>query len=238
MLSNGTGRLAVLIDAENISAKYAVPLFEEIAKLGEASVRRLYCDVQSASSTAWLELQPQLGLVPVHQPKNTVGKNASDIALVVDAMDLMHSGRFDGFVLVSSDSDFTRLAQRLREEGLDVVGMGEQKTPLAFRMACKLFITVENLTQSASTAEKPKGNGKGDGPDLNTAYQMISNAAADTNDPEGWAGLAFLGQQLTKRYPDFDARSFGYKRLSELIRAINRFEETGEGADHKIRPRS
>ena len=130
-----TKLLAVLIDADNTSPKYAKALFDEIASLGEASVRRCYGDFSSNQMAGWSKVTAEFGLVPTHQPANTVGKNASDIALVIDAMDLMHSGRFDGFCLVSSDSDFTRLASRLREQGLDVFGIGMQKTPEAFRKA-------------------------------------------------------------------------------------------------------
>ncbi|MDJ0825896.1 MAG: NYN domain-containing protein [Rhodobacter sp.] len=239
MNGNNTDRLAVLIDAENIAAKFAGAIFEEIATLGEASVRRLYCDVQSPSVKPWLDKQTVLGLVPIHQPKNTVGKNASDIALVIDAMDLLLGQRLDGFVLVSSDSDFTRLAQRIREQGVDVFGMGEQKTPRAFRMACKRFVTVENLAnekQSESDSENTEPSSIT--LELNHAFQLIGNVITDTNDPDGWASLAWLGSQLIKRYPDFDPRSYGHKRLTDLVRAIGRFEETGEGTDHKIRPKS
>ena len=132
--------LAVLIDADNTSPTYAEAIFDEIASLGEASVRRIYGDFSSAQLRGWAKVLADFGLVPHHQPANTVGKNASDIALVIDAMDILHSGRFDGFVLVSSDSDFTRLASRIREQGLDVYGLGQRKTPSAFVKACKRFI--------------------------------------------------------------------------------------------------
>ena len=132
--------LAVLIDADNTSPKFAGAIFEEIAAIGEASVRRCYADFSSQQMAGWNKVQAEHGLVPLHSPAYTVGKNSSDIALVIDAMDLMHTGRFDGFVLVSSDSDFTRLASRIREQGLDVYGIGQQKTPEAFRRVCKRFI--------------------------------------------------------------------------------------------------
>ena len=138
--------LAVLIDADNISAKYAEAMFEEIASLGEASIRRIYGDFAGGGPQGWSKDKlAALAIVPHQQFANTTGKNASDIALVIDAMDILHSGRFDGFVLISSDSDFTRLASRIREQGLDVFGMGMRKTPAAFVKACKRFIYVENL---------------------------------------------------------------------------------------------
>ena len=138
-------RLAVLIDADNASAKIADGLFEEIAKIGEASVRRIYGDFSSARSKGWADILSKHAIIPQQQFAYTTGKNASDITLVIDAMDLLHSGRFDGFCLVSSDSDFTRLAARIREQGVDVFGFGEQKTPESFRQACRRFVYTENL---------------------------------------------------------------------------------------------
>ena len=143
-------RLAVLIDADNASAKIADGLFEEIAKIGEASVRRIYGDFSSTRSKAWADTLSKHAIIPQQQFAYTTGKNASDITLVIDAMDLLHSGRFDGFCLVSSDSDFTRLAARIREQGVDVFGFGEQKTPESFRQACRRFVYTENLLPAAS----------------------------------------------------------------------------------------
>jgi hypothetical protein len=149
--------LAVLIDADNISAKYAEAMFDEIASLGEASIRRIYGDFAGGGPQGWTKDKlANLAIVPHQQFANTTGKNASDIALVIDAMDILHSGRFDGFVLISSDSDFTRLASRIREQGLDVYGMGMRKTPAAFVKACKRFIYVENLVPSSGTKKPPE----------------------------------------------------------------------------------
>src|SRR6188472_1410865 len=145
-------RLAVLIDADNASAKIVDGLFEEIAKIGEASVRRIYGDFSAARSKAWAEILSKHAIIPQQQFAYTTGKNASDITLVIDAMDLLHSGRFDGFCLVSSDSDFTRLAARIREQGADVFGFGEQKTPESFIQACRRFIYTENLLPEAIAA--------------------------------------------------------------------------------------
>src|SRR6202047_2787341 len=150
-------RLAVLIDADNTSARLAVGLFEEIAKIGEASVRRIYGDFSGTRLKSWAEILSTHAIMPHQNFAYTAGKNASDIALVIDAMDLLHSGRLDGFCLVSSDSDFTRLAARLREQGADVYGFGEQKTPESLRQACRRFIYTENLLPDAQAATPEEG---------------------------------------------------------------------------------
>ncbi|WP_112320537.1 NYN domain-containing protein [Oceanibium sediminis] len=230
MSTNETPLLAVLIDADNTSYKAADAIFEEIASLGEASVRRIYGDFSSSTMKGWSNAQAALGIVPHHQPANTVGKNASDIALVIDAMDLLHTGRFDGFVLVSSDSDFTRLAQRIREHGNDVYGIGQKKTPEAFRMACKRFIYIENLGAAAPAAEaKPKAES------LSAGEQLVRSALGDVEDDAGWAELGRVGMQLSKRYPDFDPRTWGHRKLLDLIRAMKSLETRSEGNAHYIR---
>src|ERR1700732_3724394 len=150
-------RLAVLIDADNASARIAAGLFEEIAKIGEASVRRIYGDFSGTRLRAWADILSTHAIMPHQNFAYTPGKNASDIALVIDAMDLLHSGRLDGFCLVSSDSDFTRLASRLREQGADVYGFGEQKTPESLRQACRRFIYTENLLPDAQAATPEEG---------------------------------------------------------------------------------
>ncbi len=205
--------MAVLIDADNTSPKWTKAIFEEIASLGEASVRRCYGDFSSQQMVGWNKVQAEFGLVPHHQPANTVGKNASDIALVIDAMDLMHSGRFDGFVLVSSDSDFTRLASRIREQGLDVYGIGAKKTPDAFRKACKRFIFLENLGGEAEEVKPKRG-------DLNEARDVIVKAMDGIESDDEWYALGQLGQYITAANPDFDTRTYGRKKLSELVADI------------------
>ncbi len=152
-------RLAVLIDADNTSAQWSEAIFEEVATIGEASVRRIYGDFSGSQLASWQQKLTAHAVVPHQQFAYTKGKNSSDIALVIDAMDLLHSGRFDGFVLVSSDSDFTRLASRVREQGLDVFGIGKQGTPESFRKACKRFIFIENLLAAAGSAEAAAGGG-------------------------------------------------------------------------------
>ena len=213
--------LAVLIDADNTSPKYTKAIFDEIAILGEATVRRCYGDFSSQQMSGWSKVQAEFGLVPHHQPANTVGKNASDIALVIDAMDLMHSGRFDGFVLVSSDSDFTRLASRVREQGLDVFGMGMQKTPDAFRKACKRFIFLENLD---SAPEKSTGSKPGKVHDLTAARDLIFKAMESIDQDDEWYRLGDIGQVITAANPDFDTRSFGKRKLSDLVAELKVFE--------------
>ncbi|MFQ6546371.1 NYN domain-containing protein [Aestuariibius sp. 2305UL40-4] len=224
--------LAILIDADNTSPKFAGAIFEEIASLGEASVRRCYGDFSSQQMAGWNRVQADHGLVPLHSPANTVGKNASDISLVIDAMDLLHSGRFDGFVLVSSDSDFTRLASRIREQGLDVYGIGQQKTPEAFRKACKRFIFLENLGQETTQAQVPKGE-RGKSRPVNEARDIIFRAMDAIGQDDEWYGLGPLGQYITAANPDFDTRTYGKKKLSDLVKEI-RMLETKRGDDNQL----
>ena len=150
-------RLAILIDADNASPRMVAGLFEEAAAIGEASVRRIYGDFSGTRLKGWAEVLSTYAIIPHQNFANTTGKNASDIALVIDAMDLLHTGRFDAFCLVSSDSDFTRLAARIREQGVDVYGFGERKTPESFRKACKRFIYTENLVPMVAAGEPPAG---------------------------------------------------------------------------------
>jgi len=228
-------RLCVLIDADNVPASYAEAIFEEIASLGEASVRRIYGDWSAQRLNKWAEKVAALGLVADQQFSNTKGKNASDIGLVIAAMDFLHSGLFDGFVLVSSDSDFTRLAARVREQGLDVYGIGEKKTPEAFRMACKRFIYVENLgpadapavpaatAPAPAPAPEPARTASGKEPP-NKAIPLIVSAMRAI-DPDGeWYSLGQIGQYITQGNPDFDTRTYGSAKLSDLIRKLPRFE--------------
>ena len=229
--------LAVLIDADNTSPRHAGAIFEEIASLGEASVRRCYGDFSSTQMSGWNKVQSEHGLVPLHSPAYTVGKNSSDISLVIDAMDLLHTGRFDGFVLVSSDSDFTRLASRIREQGLDVYGIGQQKTPEAFRRVCKRFIFLENIAGAAPVpkptppGERPKAAPeKPDAPapraasPLTEARDIILRAMDAIDQEEEWFALGPLGQYITAANPDFDTRSYGRKKLSDLVQDLKVFE--------------
>ncbi|MDR3534194.1 MAG: NYN domain-containing protein [Rhodopila sp.] len=230
-------RLAVLIDADNAPPQIATGLFEEIAKLGEASVRRIYGDFSGTKLKSWAEHLSQHAIIPHQNFANTPGKNASDIALVIDAMDLLHSGRFDGFCLVSSDSDFTRLAARIREQGLDVYGFGEQKTPSAFRQACKRFFYTENLLPPPPKPPEPPRPAKTEKPDakpeakparviepVSAALELLRKAVAQLADEDGWARLGAVGAYVLTLAPDFDTRSYGYSKLSSLVTKSGQFE--------------
>lgn len=220
-------RLAVLIDADNASARIAPGLFEEIAKIGEASVRRIYGDFSSTRLKSWADILATHAIMPHQNFAYTSGKNASDIALVIDAMDLLHSGRFDGFCLVSSDSDFTRLAARIREQGVDVYGFGELKTPESFRQACRRFIYTENLLPEAPAPAEP---GKPDTRPASTtrplsqATALIKTAMAQLEDDDGWVALGGVGQRLAVLSSDFDPRTYGYAKLGDLVEKTGSFE--------------
>lgn len=233
-----TARLAVLIDADNASAKIADGLFEEIAELGEASVRRIYGDFSSTRSKGWADVLSKHAIIPHQQFAYTTGKNASDITLVIDAMDLLHSGRFDGFCLVSSDSDFTRLAARIREQGTDVYGFGEQKTPESFRQACRRFIYTENLLPEAMAGAQEAGSMKKPLQPISKATPIIKKVLSQMEPDDGWVPLGALGTQLANLASDFDARNYGFRKLSDLVRKTNAFEiDHPEGGILKIRER-
>ena len=220
----GAPDLAVLIDADNTSARYAQAIFEEIVKLGEANVRRIYGDFSGSRLAGWDAAIQSLAILQHQQRSNTRGKNAADIALVIDAMDLLHKGRLDGVCLVSSDSDFTRLAQRLREDGLVVYGFGERKTPKAFRNACSRFIYLENILEAepekgsadagaARTRKKPPKK----------AVPIIAKAMEDGGD-DGWVHLGEVGSRIQAAAPDFDPRTYGCANLSTLAEKSGGFE--------------
>jgi len=234
-------RLAVLIDGENASARIAEALFTEIATLGEASARRVYGDAASPALKGWIDVLARWAIQWQQNFQNTKGKNSGDIALVIDAMDLLHSGRFDGFCLVSSDSDFTRLAARIREQGVPVYGFGERKTPESFRQACTRFIYTENLTapgaasadgSEAAAPAPPAGARK-----PSEVVQRIEAAVRDMDeDGDGWVVLSGIGSRLRNAYPDFDQRTYGHAKLSDLIRATGRFDvEAGAGGAMRVR---
>jgi uncharacterized LabA/DUF88 family protein len=210
-------RLAVLIDADNTSAKIADRLFQEIAQLGEASVRRIYGDFTRTALRGWTDILSKHAIIAQQQFAYVTGKNASDIALVIDAMDLMHSGRFEGFCLVSSDSDFTRLAARIREQGLDVFGFGERKTPESFRQACRRFIYTENLLVDVPAQTRALQT-------PSDAVPLLKTAIGQMESEDGWVGLGALGTRLANLAPDFDPRSYGVAKLSDLVRKSGAFE--------------
>lgn len=227
-------RLAVLIDADNASAKIADGLFEEIARIGEASVRRIYGDFSNDRSKGWAEILSKHAIIPQQQFAYTTGKNASDITLVIDAMDLLHSGRFDGFCLVSSDSDFTRLAARIREQGVDVYGFGEQKTPESFRQACRRFVYTENLVGGTANSQDAAARSQPLQPP-DKAARMIKNIIAEMDSEDGWVALGEVGKRLTNLASDFDPRTFGARKLSDLVRRTNSFEIEPKSGSMRIR---
>jgi len=249
-------RLAVLIDADNAQASIVEGLFEEIAKFGVASVKRIYGDWTAPQLISWKKVLLNYSINPVQQFAYTKGKNATDSSLIIDAMDLLYTRRFDGFCLVSSDSDFTRLASRLREEGLTVYGFGERKTPAPFVSACDKFIYTEILrtpaqtaTESASSPKKTaaKSSSKlpattatveGKLPEVSAPIKaevpldVIAKVIDDISDESGWTNLGPVGNNISKLRPDFDPRLYNFKKLSELIKAYpNNFviEERGSG---------
>jgi uncharacterized LabA/DUF88 family protein len=228
-------RLAVLIDADNTSSQIADGLFEEIAKIGEASVRRIYGDFAAQRMKGWAGVLSRHAIIPQQQFAYVTGKNASDIALVIDAMDLLHSGRFDGFCLVSSDSDFTRLAARIREQGTDVYGFGQQKTPESFRQACRRFIYTENLMPSAQTLDAGAPVAQPLQPP-SAAVPILRKVISQMDSEDGWVPLSTLGHRLADFASDFDPRTYGYKKLSDLVRNTNNFDvEQVEAGGMRVR---
>jgi uncharacterized LabA/DUF88 family protein len=236
---NRLRRFAVLIDADNTSPRIVAGLFEEIAKFGEASVRRIYGDFSSPRLKSWADVLQKYAIDPYQQFAYTSGKNASDIALVIDAMDLLHSGRFDGFCLVSSDSDFTRLASRLREEGADVYGFGARKTPESFRQACRRFVYTENLVPEAAATAQAQGPAPAAAHTADGAVAILNKAILQMETEDGWIGLRAVGQRLANVASDFDPRTYGFRKLSDLVRQSGAFEmDESEGRAMRIRPKA
>ncbi|HYD06194.1 MAG TPA: NYN domain-containing protein [Reyranella sp.] len=232
-------RLAVLIDADNTSPRIAAGLFEEVAKMGEASVRRIYGDFSSTRLKSWADLLNRYAIVPQQNFAYVTGKNASDIALVIDAMDLLYSGRFDAFCLVSSDSDFTRLAARIREQGVDVYGFGAKKTPESFRQACRRFIYTENLLPEAPAADRAAPEAAKSLEPAAAAVPLLARVIAQLSDEDGWVGLRGVGQRLSNLAPDFDPRTYGAAKLGDLVAKTGAFEIKRQASgDMLIRPKA
>jgi uncharacterized LabA/DUF88 family protein len=222
-------RLAVLIDADNAQPSITEGLLAEIANFGVATVKRIYGDWTTPHLQRWKEVLLQHSIQPVQQFRYTTGKNATDSAMIIDAMDLLYTRRFNGFCIVSSDSDFTRLASRIREEGLTVYGFGEKKTPHSFVSACDKFVYTEVLrskedgvtTADGGPPEKKSGNElKGD----TKLVVLLRNAVESVADETGWAHLGGVGSKIANQAPDFDPRNYGYKRLGELVAATQLFD--------------
>jgi uncharacterized LabA/DUF88 family protein len=226
-------RLAVLIDADNAQASVINGLLAEIARFGEATVKRIYGDFTSPTSAQWKKVLNKYAIKPVQQFAYTTGKNSTDSTLIIDAMDLLYTRRFDGFCLVSSDSDFTGLALRIREEGLVVLGFGEKKTPEAFRNACHKFVLTEVLRPTNTRNHRPVAHSNNSREASGHQTQMepptehqeafpsefILEALELASDDSGWAHLGTFGSYLTKLQPDFDARVYGFRKLSDLVKA-------------------
>ncbi len=238
MLDKKVPHLAVLIDADNTSADITESLFREIAKYGVASTKRIYGDWTSTKLNGWKAVLLPHAITPIQQFSYTTGKNATDMAMVIDAMDLLYSNVFDGFCIVSSDSDFTRLASRIRENGLIVYGFGQNKTPAPFRKACDKFIYTENLggnthpTQTeSSTVSKPADSKNSTNKKkqkklkMDTKLMNLIRDAIDSNsDDQGWANLGLVGSYISRVSSDFDVKTYGFNKLSEFIRSIDLFE--------------
>ena len=231
MATTETAKLAVLIDADNAQASICEELLTEVARYGTASIKRAYGDWTTTNLKGWKEVLHKLAITPMQQFSYTSGKNSTDSALIIDAMDILHTGRLDGFCLVSSDSDFTKLANRVREAGLRVYGFGEKKTPAAFIAACDKFVYTEILRDEE--AELPKEEAVAELPKLRP---MVLKALEATAREDGWATLSALGSQLTRNHPSFDSRNYGVAKLGELMRKQGYLEmkevPVGEGGAH------
>lgn len=225
IMTNGSAqKLAVLIDADNAQPSIIEELLAEIAKYGTANAKRIYGDWTGTHLKGWKEVLLNFSIQPIQQFRYTIGKNATDAAMIIDAMDLLYTNKFDGFCIVSSDSDFTKLAARIRESGLVVYGFGEKKTPEAFVSACDKFIYTEVLISkeddTLSIKRKPTNELKQDTKLIN----LLRNAVEASSDDSGWSHLGAVGNNIAKQAPDFDPRNYGYKKLGELVAATKLFQ--------------
>jgi uncharacterized LabA/DUF88 family protein len=240
-------KLAVLIDADNTRPAIIEGLLDEVAKYGIASVKRIYGDWTSTNLRSWKDRLLEYAIQPIQQFSYTSGKNATDSAMIIDAMDLLYSEKLDGFCIVSSDSDFTRLAARLRESGRTVYGFGEKKTPRAFVSVCDKFIYTEILRDASDLSPldedetKPAAKARRDFKVDRKLLKLLRDAVDDLADESGWAYLGSVGQKINNRSSEFDPRNYGFKKLADLFRAIPQFEteerpqENGGGRQVYIR---
>jgi predicted nuclease of predicted toxin-antitoxin system len=234
-------RFAVLIDADNISAKYIKVIMDEISNEGIATYKRIYGDWTKGALDSWKKVLLEYSVLPIQQYSYTVGKSSTDSALIIDAMDILYTGKVNGFCLISSDSDFTRLAARLRESGMMVIGMGEQKTPGPFIKACNQFKYLDKLFDNAQrnardddknavskASEQPsdQDSDKSDesATDLRTVRKAIRYLVQENSDEEGWILCSTLGDLLLKRYPDFDVRNFGFSKMTSFLKSLDAYE--------------
>lgn len=217
--------LAVLIDGDNIPSAHVREMMQEITKYGNPSIRRIYGDWTRPGLSKWKNLLLENAITPVQQYGYTAGKNATDSAMIIDAMDILYSGKMNGFCLVSSDSDFTRLATRLREAGMFVLGIGEKKTPGPFIVACDKFIYIEILKDPEEEKVESKSKSRLEIDKITKReITLISNSIRDLSDEEGWAFLGDVGSLLQKKQPNFDSRNYGFEKLTPLIKSIGLFD--------------
>jgi uncharacterized LabA/DUF88 family protein len=241
-------RIAVLIDADNVPSANVKGMLEEIAKYGTPTFKRIYGDWTKPNLAGWKNVLLETAITPVQQYSYTSGKNATDSAMIIDAMDILYSGKVDAFAIVSSDSDFTKLATRLREAGMTVIGLGERKTPNPFIVACDKFIYLEILTPKAVSTAIPKTKTESGKTDKKVAVttdavvlqkvdketiNLISNSITDLADDTGWAFLGDIGNFIIKKQTDFDPRNFGYSKLAQMLKSIDRFEVDERETDKK-----
>lgn len=229
-------RFALIIDADNVSAKYIKPITDELSKYGTITYKRIYGDWTSTLHAKWKDALLENSITPIQQFSYTTGKNATDSAMIIDAMDIMYTGSVEGFCIVSSDSDFTRLASRIRESGLTVIGMGEKKTPVPFRKACDIFTTLELLVGEGGKASRrghrgqaASAAGQGSGPSIEQVERAVADIVTDNQNNGKATGLGEVGSRLLKRYPDFDVRSYGTNQLTKLLGEFSSVQVTKDG---------
>ncbi len=227
MDNNNDKMIAVLIDADNVSEKYIKYILDEISNHGTPTIKRIYGDWTKSQMTSWKSVLLENSIAPIQQYSYTSGKNATDAALIIDAMDILYADRVEGFCIVSSDSDFTRLAARLREAGMYVIGMGEKKTPTPFISACEQFKYLEVLAGEANSSKEPEASklqAKANMANKATITKAIASIVDESSDDDGWAYLGEVGKRLNKRFPDFDTRNYGYNKLTPFVASLKRFE--------------
>lgn len=230
-------RFAVLIDSDNVSAKYIRQIMDEVASEGIATYKRIYGDFTNVQQASWKEVLLNNSITPMQQYSYTTGKNATDAAMIIDAMDILYSGNVEGFFLVSSDSDFTRLASRLRESGMFVVGMGERKTPAAFISACNKFKYLDATEEKEDKAIATNGKKQKEEQVAKTSKAEIGRAIKkilrEKSDEDGYVSVAEIGSILSKRYPDFDTHDYGYNKLTQFLPSFPMFEIESFGEVNK-----
>lgn len=228
MENNNDKKLAVLIDADNVSDKYVKFLLDEISNHGTPTIKRIYGDWTKPQMVSWKSVLLENSITPIQQYSYTTGKNATDAALIIDAMDILYSSSVEGFCIVSSDSDFTKLAARLRESGMYVLGMGEKKTPKPFISACEQFKYLEVLENAANPGAKQSETAKQQSKtNMTNRAKLVKAIIAivdESSDDDGWAYLGEVGKKLNKRFPDFDTRNYGYNKLTPFVKSLKEFE--------------